>query len=254
MIASENPSHEMNKTDFFGLPVINETQESIIDFLKTILDGSQSIRITTMNAQISYYALYTPRFYEAIKDTAIIPDGVGLQWAVKRINRETLSRFPGVELGVALCRVCQQAGSSVFLLGSQKGTAEKAAEFLHATTKVIIAGCMDGFFSKTEEGNRSVAEMIHASGADVLFVGMGAPYQEFWLYEHFASTGARIGIGVGGSLDVYAGDMKRAPRWIIRCNMEWLYRILQNPRRKWKVIFQIVRFVQRVLMYRAPSN
>ncbi len=254
MIAFENPSHEMKKTAFFGLPVINETQEVIIDYFRAILEGSQSVRITTMNAQISYYALYTPRFYEAIKDTAIIPDGVGLQWAVKRINREGLSRFPGVELGVALCRVCQEAGRSVFLLGSKKGTAEKAAEFLQATTKVTIAGCRDGFFSKTEEGNRLVAEMIRVSGADVLLVGMGAPYQEFWLYDHFDSTGARIGIGVGGSLDVYAGEMKRAPRWIIRCNMEWLYRILQNPKRKWKVIFQIARFVQRVLMYREPSK
>lgn len=253
MIPVQNPSLEIKTTSFFGLPVVNEDRESVILFFRNVLKARSSVRVTTMNAQIGYYSMYTPGFFDAIKDSIIIPDGVGLLWAVKRMKGEVLSRFPGVELGVELCRLCQQEGHSVFLLGSKKGVAEQAAVFLRRTTQVEIAGCMDGFFSKTDEGHKQVVNKIRESGASLLLVGMGAPYQEFWLSRHFSDTGTAVGIGVGGSIDVYAGQMKRAPGWIIRCNMEWLYRILQNPRKKWKVIFQIGKFVQKVLFYRDPS-
>jgi len=121
--------------------------------------------------------------------------------------------------------------------------AEKAAIFLEKETGVRIAGCCHGYNDSDDKTQNDICQKISESGASVLFTALGAPKQEIWLERHFAKTNAHIGIGVGGSLDVWAGIVKRAPAWIQRVNLEWLYRIIQSPRKKFKVIFQLLKFI-----------
>ncbi len=229
--------------DFYGLPIVKNDREAVLTVLRRALDVGRTFRVTTMNAQIAYYYLTMPEYQVALKGTLVIPDGVGLSWAIRKRLNTRVSRFPGVELGFELCRLAGKSGESVFLFGSKPGVAEKAATFLAQETGVRIAGCRHGFHNPDEDTQLGICQEISESGASILFVALGAPKQEIWLERFFEKTNARLGIGVGGSLDVWAGVVKRAPGWIQRMNMEWLYRILQSPRKKFKVVLQLLKFI-----------
>ena len=127
--------------------------------------------------------------------------------------------------------------------------AEAVAEW--ATSRypaVRIAGVRDGYF--TEEETDEVIRHIHESRADVLLVALGAPRQEFWIDHHLVATGVPVALGVGGLFDFYSGRLKRAPLWMREAGIEWLYRLIQEPRRMWKryLIGNLV-FVFRVWIY-----
>ena len=232
--------------EFFGVNIVKSEKNKILQALIKTIESGKKERITTMNAQIAYYLLYRKGFKEIVNDSLIIPDGIGLSWAMKRLKNEKIERYPGVELVFDICKLSRKNGYKVFLLGAKQGVAKKAAENLSKSTDVEIAGYMHGYFEKNEENNERICEQIKKSSADILFVGLGAPYQEEWLKKYFDKTGVKIGIGVGGSIDIYAGEAKRAPKLIQDANLEWLYRILQNPKKKFKVIFQIIRFMFKV--------
>lgn len=234
---------DLQFVDFFGLKIVKSERKFILDALRDTLLSASTLRITTMNAQIAYFFLTNDTFRAAIQESLVIPDGVGVAWAVKKIHALKVFRFPGVELGMELCQLGAKLGISIFLLGSKPGIAEQAGEYLHRETGIIIAGCFHGFSSAEEKTQLEICQKIRESGASLLYVALGAPKQEIWLKRYFGATGAKIGIGSGGSLDVWAGVVKRAPKWIQRVNLEWLYRILQSPRKKFKVVFQLIQFI-----------
>jgi N-acetylglucosaminyldiphosphoundecaprenol N-acetyl-beta-D-mannosaminyltransferase len=229
--------------DFYGLRIVKSEKAAVLKAFHRVLEMDGNLRVTTMNAQIAYYYLTMPAYQAALNDSLVVPDGVGLSWAVKKRMNTRINRFPGVELGIELCRIAAESGKTVFLYGSKPGVAEKAAAFLERETGVRIVGCRHGFNDSDEETQYGICRKISESGASILFVALGAPKQEIWLEKYFEKTNARIGIGVGGSLDVWAGVVKRAPAWIQRMNLEWLYRILKSPRKKFKVIFQLLKFI-----------
>jgi N-acetylglucosaminyldiphosphoundecaprenol N-acetyl-beta-D-mannosaminyltransferase len=233
----------LSYVDFYGLRVVKSEKEQVLKELGNALSNGRNLRITTMNAQIAYYYLTLPEYRAALSESMVIPDGVGLSWAIKKRLDERIFRFPGVELGLEVCRIGALTGKSLYLYGSKPGVAEQAGKFLHHETGIRIAGCCHGFYDDHDEKQKDITQTIAASGASILFVALGAPKQEIWLARHFVSTNATLGIGVGGSLDVWAGVVKRAPEWIQRINLEWFYRILQNPKKKFKVIFQLMKFV-----------
>ena len=111
-----------------------------------------------------------------------------------------------------------------------------------------VAGCRDGYFSGDE--TPAICSAIKNSGADILFVGLGVPKQEYWLTEHLSETGAAAGMGIGGSMDVISGNLKRAPEAWQKLKLEWLYRTIQEPWR-WKRLLGLPAFVFRVLMTKA---
>jgi len=186
-------------------------------------------------------------YAEVISKSLIIPDGIGLSWALKGLNGELIFRYPGVEIVYDLSKLAARLNKSIFLLGAREGVAKKAGKELHSLTGVEIAGQMHGFFEKNDKSSLKICEQIKKSKADILFIGLGAPEQERWLKEYFEKTDVSIAIGVGGSMDIYSGKRKRAPSIIQKANLEWLYRILQNPVKKLKVVGQIIKFVHKVL-------
>ena len=142
-------------------------------------------------------------------------------------------------------------GKSVFLLGGRPGVAEKAANNLCARfPRLKIAGVHDGYFDFASEENSAVISEINRSGADVLFVCIGAPLQEKWVYKNRADlSSARLIACLGGSLDIYAGEAKRAPALFIKSRAEWLWRLLREPRRIVRMI-NLPKFVISVYRYK----
>jgi N-acetylglucosaminyldiphosphoundecaprenol N-acetyl-beta-D-mannosaminyltransferase len=202
-------------------------------------DGAQ---IVTLGTEMVVYAQRDSRFRSIVNGCALsLCDTVGLL-AVARLRGAPLrERVTGVELVERLCGAAAAAGVPVYFLGSADGVAAQAAAVLQSRCAGLrVAGVRSGYF--TDDESPSIVEAIAASGARLLFAGMGSPRQEFWLAEHLRETVCGAGVGVGGSFDVIAGRIERAPRIVRRLGLEWLYRLLKEPWR-WRRQLALPRFV-----------
>lgn len=155
-------------------------------------------------------------------------DGQPFVWAARLLGQRLPERVTGIDLMERVLDRARAADWGVFLLGAQPQIVERLAARLTAEG-VRIVGHRDGYFPDCEAGE--VAEKIASSGTDVLFVGMPTPVKERFIVEHAAPAGVPACIGVGGSFDILAGDLVRAPRWVQRSGLEWLFRLAQEPRR-----------------------
>ena len=157
-------------------------------------------------------------------------DGMGLVLALGLFGRRRVERVAGIDLMFALLERCAQLGLRPFLLGARPDVLERAAAVARRRWPGLeFAGLQDGYFRAEEEAG--VVEHIRSSGADCLFVAMPTPRKERFLHRHGAGLGVPFIMGVGGSVDVLAGAVSRAPRWMQRLGLEWLHRLLQEPRK-----------------------
>jgi len=173
----------------------------------------------------------------------VVADGAGLLWAARRCGLSLPERVAGIDLVSRLAETLAGSDGSFFLLGAAPGVAEEAAQTLrHRFPGLRIAGVQDGYFRDDE----SVVQAVALSGADVLLTGLGSPRQERWMRQHQDRLGLGVGIGVGGSFDVLSGRKTRAPGWMIRLHLEWLFRLLCEPSRLLRMM-ALPRFMGRVL-------
>lgn len=164
----------------------------------------------------------------------VTPDGAGLLWAARRLKQPFPERVPGVELVAQLVRLSHERGYRLYFVGAAPGVAQRAAQALQQLfPNAHIVGIDHGYFHPDEEP--VLLRRITAASPDVLLVGMGMPRQEKWIARYKAQLGVPVSIGVGGSFDVYAGVVRRAPRWMQRSGLEWLWRLLHDPRKITKV-------------------
>jgi len=202
-------------------------------------------QIITANPLILMAAGSHPGLSAALRAAdLVVADSVGIVWAARRGGR-SVSRVPGIDLMERLCATAAGDGARVGLLGAAPGVAEKAAAALrsqHPGLNVVFV--QDGFFSPTEESG--VLARAQAAATDYLFVALDTPRQDDWIHRQLSVLGARVVMGVGGSFDVLAGRLRRAPRWMRKFGLEWLYRLNQEPRR-WRRMAALPRFVLRVL-------
>ena len=158
----------------------------------------------------------------------VLPDGVGVTYAAKLLGCPLKGKVPGIDFAARLMAWMAGEGKRLFLLGAKPGVAEQAAlNLLAAYPGLIVCGTHDGYF----QDSAPVVDEIRASCADVVFVCLGAPKQEFWMAQYGPLTGAKLMVGLGGSLDVFAGVVERAPEGWQRLGLEWLYRLIKEPRR-----------------------
>jgi N-acetylglucosaminyldiphosphoundecaprenol N-acetyl-beta-D-mannosaminyltransferase len=183
--------------------------------------------VVTPNSEIIYQA----RTNEALKTALLeadmaLPDGIGVVYAGKILGAPVKEKVAGIEFGTAMLRKAAEEGWSVFFLGAKPGVAQLAGENMMAQIPGLrMAGCADGYFK--EDG--PVVEQIRASGADILFVCLGAPKQELWMAKNGKATGAKLMCGLGGSLDIFAGVSQRAPEIWVKLGLEWAYRLVKEP-------------------------
>lgn len=163
----------------------------------------------------------------------VLADGIGIIKGAQILGTPLKARNPGIEFAAQLMGEMAERGLSLYLLGAKPGVAELAAEKLAARYPGLkIAGTHDGYFQ--EDG--PVIEAIRRSGADCVFVCLGAPKQELWMARHGEATGAHLLCGLGGSLDVFAGVVERAPKFWSDHGLEWFYRLCKDPRRAGRML------------------
>jgi N-acetylglucosaminyldiphosphoundecaprenol N-acetyl-beta-D-mannosaminyltransferase len=185
------------------------------------------------------------RFVE--RAALVVADGQPLIWCSRWFRRPLPERVPGIDLVIPVSERAAREGRRVFLLGATAQVVAEVARRLRERIPGLQIDYADGYFSPAEAAER--AERIRASGAEILFVGMGVPRQENFIEEQWERLGVRLAIGVGGSLDVLAGLRRRAPGWVQAIGMEWLFRLAQEPRRLFaRYLVTNCRFVWLVLL------
>ena len=206
------------------------TDEALRRIVELSRGGDPSL-VVTLGTEMAVRARADARFREVVNASALsLCDTIGVRYAARLHGVDVPERVAGIDLIDPLCERLARAGRSVYLLGGAGDTAARAAAALQARHPALrVAGARDGYFSSAADGE--VAATIARSGANVLFAGLGSPRQEFWLAERLEESGCSVGIGVGGSFDVLAGNVERAPQRWRDLNLEWLYRLLREPKR-----------------------
>lgn len=215
-----------------GVRVDKINKAQALEEFQKLLEGDRCELIVTPNAEIVEKASKTPELRRIINEEAAIvtPDGVGLIYASKLKGDPIQEKVAGIDFAHSAIELCAQLGRSVYLLGSKPGVAEAAAANLEKEISGLkIAGFRDGYF-KDEEESEVVAE-INASGADFLCVALGSPKQEYFVIKHRDALKVKAAAGLGGSLDIWSGQLNRAPKFYIDHGLEWLYRMIQEPKR-----------------------
>lgn len=167
----------------------------------------------------------------------VLADGMPLVWAAKFLGTPLYEKVSGSDLFIKLCEIASRRKFRLFFLGGSPGDAEKAKEVLvRQNPGLLVEGvyCPPFGFEKDEQERKKIVELIKAANPDILFVGLGAPKQEKWIYEHYQKTRVPVSIGIGISFSFAAGTIKRAPVWMQKVGLEWLWRLIMEPRRLWK--------------------
>ncbi len=234
----------MSRINILGIDYENVTLGEAVRDVLALERAGGSAYVVTPNPEISETCLENTRLARAVTGADyVVPDGIGVIMAAKLLGTPLTERVGGVDLAEALLPELAAAGRSLFLLGAKPGVAEKAAENLRTKYPGLhIAGVRDGYFKQDKEA----VEAANASEADTVFVALGSPRQEIFMYENRAAMRARLMLGIGGGLDIFAGVAKRAPAFFIRLNLEWFYRLLKQPWR-FKRMMKLPRYLLRAV-------
>ena len=234
----------MNKEKILGFDVCIINKNNLVKYIFN--DFSNGIRnfIVNINPEIAVKNYKEDNFKQILnKQKYQIPDGSGIVWASKKNNGKIKERITGIDLMLKICEKSQQYEAKIFLYGAKKEIVEKAQEELKKTyPQINIVGQCNGYVDE-----KQAIEQIKKSGADIVFVGLGSPKQEQFIIKYKEELeNARILMPVGGSFDVISKTKKRAPKWIIKINLEWLYRLFQEPKRIFRQA-KLIKFIYLIL-------
>lgn len=237
-----------DKVNILGIKVdkVNIDQASDI-IIENIKNGDKPISVFTPNSEIIMAGYRDKEFGDLLNSADLLTaDGIGVVYASKIVKNPISERAPGYDIACMALEKLASLGGSVYLFGSKPGVADTAAE--NITKKypgIKIAGTSDGYFD--EEKEKKIIEDINKANPDMLFVCLGAPKQEKWISAHKAELNTRACLGIGGSLDVFAGTVKRAPEFYTKHGIEWLYRLMKQPSRFGRML-ELPRFGFKVLL------
>ena len=215
-----------------GIPVVPYTmEEAVTKLTEDVLKKNRSF-VVTANAEIIMMAQDDPEYKTILSQTAdlILPDGAGTVWAGNYLGYVIPERVAGYDLYLRLLEQAAKKNIPVYFFGGKPGIAEEAAEEgKRRWPGLKVAGCRNGYFSADEEPG--IIDGINRSGAVMLFAALGAPKQEKWLAKYREQLTPCLLMGIGGSFDVLAGKVQRAPKWMQDAKLEWLFRLVKQPSR-----------------------
>ena len=202
------------KTNVLGVQYDNVTMAEALDTARALLQRPEASYCVTPNAEMAYEALHDESFRAILNGASLVlPDGAGVVLGAKILKTPLKEKVAGIDFAANLLGVLEETGGRLYLLGGKPGIAEQAAENMKKThPKLCICGTADGYF----KDEAPVIARIK---------------QECFMHDHRAELNVRLMIGLGGSLDGFAGTVRRAPKWMIRLQLEWLYRLLREPSR-----------------------
>lgn len=229
----------MEKIKILGVNVDMVDRQSAKDICIKKIENNEKIFVVTPNSEIIYNSTKEDKLFDIINSAdLVVPDGIGLVIASKILKKPLKERVTGVDMTMALIEYANENNKTIFFLGGKKGTADMAKEKLEEKYKNIkIVGTAHGYYKGIHNGHENdkeeqeVIEKINAYSPDMLFVALGSPAQEYFIAKYKDKINAKLFIGVGGTLDVISGNVKRAPEFYQKHGLEWLYRIIQEPKR-----------------------
>ncbi|PPJ64565.1 WecB/TagA/CpsF family glycosyltransferase [Cuspidothrix issatschenkoi] len=236
-----------------GLPV--HVMKDYPDWLIDCLQKGQGTHVVTLNAEMTMQAERNLALAKVIKNAElVIPDGAGVVLYLQYLLGQDIQRCPGIELAEKLLETVakQQMAASIFLYGGAPGVAATAANLWQEKLPTLkILGTHSGYHSPEEE--QQLLETLTQLQPQIIFVGLGVPRQELWIAEHRHLCPHSIWVGVGGSFDIWSGTKTRAPYWLANNNLEWLYRLYQEPWR-WRRMLALPEFAFKSLIYRLTAK
>lgn len=206
------------------------------------IEGGKQTALFTPNSEIIYRASRSKRLLDTLNSAHILlPDGIGSYIGMKISGSHVQERTSGIELAEMILKESSKYGYRVFLLGGKKGVSDKAAKRLGERYKgLIICGHHHGYFEKRGKENFEIIKKINSARPDVLFVCFGFPEQEKWIKNNLSYLhSVKLAMGLGGSLDVWSGNIKRAPKFVSAAGFEWLWRICKDPKRLKRSVFLV---------------
>lgn len=217
------------RINVLGVGFDNVTMAEAVERGMELLRGEGCHYVVTPNPEIVEICREDAEANAAVNGAALVlPDGIGVIKGAAMLGTPLKERTPGVEFAAHLVERMAEEGTRLYLLGGKPGVAELAAKNLTVKHPALqIAGTQDGYF----KDDSPVIEAVRASGADCVFVCLGAPKQEKWMKKNGEATGAKLLCGLGGSMDVFAGTVERAPKFWCDHGLEWFYRLCKEPRR-----------------------
>lgn len=228
----------MSDVELAGVRVDNLTFKEALHRIENLIGGEAHSYVVTPNSSHIVMLQNDRLFAKSYRGAdLVLPDGMPLIWASKLMRRPLKEKISGSDLMPALCEVASEKGYTVFLLGGKLGVAEIAKrELIVKYPSLRVAGTYSPplGFEDDEAENEKILRIINDCRPDILFLGLGTPKQEKWIFRNKESYEAGISIGVGASFDFVAGTVERAPVWMQKSGLEWLWRLLREPRRLWK--------------------
>ncbi|NVK01405.1 MAG: WecB/TagA/CpsF family glycosyltransferase [Oceanospirillaceae bacterium] len=224
----------MKQIEMLGTPMHVATMSETVEFIKRRVLAGQFTQHVVVNVAKIVNMRKNPMLRKGVAECDIINiDGMGVVWGARLLGHEVPERVAGVDLFLELIAMSADNDLPVFLLGAKSEIVNRTKENLEAIhPKLQVAGVHDGYFSEDEE--EGVVRQIRESGARLMFVAITSPKKEIFINRWGSQLGVDFVMGVGGTFDVVSGMTKRAPVWMQNWGLEWLYRIIQEPRRMWK--------------------
>lgn len=230
-----------------GVPVDDVDFAGAVGLIQTMLERRIGGWVATPNPDIVCSAWRDPKLRAVLCDASLsVADGIGIVWASRVLGGPALSRVAGSDLVSEALSFCARQGLAVYILGGRPGVAAGAgrrAGELWPGLRVVGTG--HGYFDRAAEPE--VLARVLKAEPRLIVVGMGHPRQEMWLAENLRAVPGAVGIACGGTIDILAGVARRAPRWVRRANLEWLYRLISAPRARARRALNLPAFVARVL-------
>ncbi|NLS44969.1 MAG: WecB/TagA/CpsF family glycosyltransferase [Firmicutes bacterium] len=221
----------MERVNILGLPVDKVNMVGAVAHIRDFISTYRTFQVITLNSEMAMTAQDDSTLHHIIsKADLVVPDGAGIVLASRILGNPLPERVAGFDLMQELLADAACHKWPVFFLGAKPGVADKAVECIMTRFPgLVVAGVHHGFFSEEEEAG--IIREINSKKARLVFVGMGVSKQDYWIAKHKTQIKAAICMGVGGSFDVLAGNVKRAPGWMGRYGLEWLFRLACEPSR-----------------------
>ncbi len=225
-----------DRVEILGVKVDAVTMIQAVERVANLIDAGKPSIVATANAEMLLRATHDDELKNILNAASlVVPDGAGTVWAARHLGKHMPERVAGADLVLELMKVAPAKSWKFFLFGSAPGIADKAkakAESLYHGIKIV--GTRNGYFTAADEP--VIIEQIKSARPDILLAALGVPKQEKWLAAHLDELNVPVSIGVGGTLDVIAGAVKRAPLWMQRARLEWLFRAMLQPSRAGRLL------------------